>query len=383
MTFLTNPQGYSPAQFKAFVATLKWSGWKPKFIVLHNTAEPNLVQWAHGAGAGYEHQRVVNLNSYYKNSEGWHSGPHLFISPNLIWDACDLTADGVHASCYNHESIGVEMVGDYASEAFDSGDGAKVRDLAVQALAILHQALDLDPATLRFHKECVADHHDCPGKNVVKADIIARVKAALKAPIAAPVVAGGGSSGGAGASGSFAPAAAVAPAAAPAPKTPALAAHVEAVAVAVAAAAPSASYNDVAATIYKFWLDAGFTPAQACGLLAQADAESSLKPGAVGDHGQAFGLQQWHRERADAIRNGCGVDLSKLPPLADQLKAALWELEHTERNALGEIKSARTAYDAGYNACRFWERPGSTLQYAKRGDKAETWSAYFGKHPVA
>ena len=186
MTFLANPQGYSAAQFKAFVATLKWRGWKPKFIVLHNTAEPNLAQWQHdNTGKDYEHRRVVNLNSYYKNDEGWHSGPHLFISPNLIWDACDLAADGVHASCYNHESLGVEMVGDYATEAFDSGDGAQVRDNAVAALAILHQALGLDPETLRFHKECLADHHDCPGKNVDKADMIARVKAAMKAPVAA------------------------------------------------------------------------------------------------------------------------------------------------------------------------------------------------------
>ena len=209
MTFLANPQGYSPAQFKAFVATLKWRGWKPKFIVLHNTAEPNLAQWQHdNTGKDYEHRRVVNLNSYYKNDEGWHSGPHLFISSNLIWDACDLAADGVHASCYNHESLGVEMVGDYANRGFRQRRRRQVRDHAVAALAILHQALGLDPETLRFHKECLADHHDCPGKNVDKADMIARVKAAMKAPVAAS-------------------------------KTPALAAHVEAVAAGAAVVAKS------------------------------------------------------------------------------------------------------------------------------------------------
>jgi hypothetical protein len=374
MTFLANPKGYSPSSFKTFVATLKWRGWKPKFIVLHTTAEPNLAQWAHGnTGEAYEHQRVVNLNHYYKSSEGWHSGPHLFISPNMIWNACDLTADGVHASCYNAESIGVEMVGDYASEAFDSGDGAKVRDMTVAALATLHHALGIDPATLRFHKECLKDHHDCPGKNVDKADMIARVKAAMKAPIA-PVAAGGGSSGGAGASGCFAPP----PAAKPVPVKPPLVEHVTAVA---AASAPS-SYNECAATIYKFWLANGFSPAQACGLLAQADAESSLKPGAVGDHGEAFGLHQWHRSRAAIIDAGCGIDLTKLPPLEDQLRAALWELTHTEKAAVAKIKAAKTAFDAGHDACRFWERPASTAQYAKRGSTAEKWAVYFAKHPV-
>jgi hypothetical protein len=56
-------------------------------------------------------------------------------------------------------------------------------------------------------------------------------------------------------------------------------------------------------------------------------------------------------------------------------------LQHTEKHALASIKSARTAYDAGYVACRFWERPGSTAQYAKRGDRAEWWANYFSKHP--
>jgi N-acetylmuramoyl-L-alanine amidase CwlA len=180
MTFLSNPQGFSPAEFQTYVSSLKWSGWRPKYIVLHNTGAPSLRQWAHGnIGKDYERHRILNLNHYYKNEKGWHSGPHLFISPNLIWAACDLTADGVHASCYNRESIGVEMVGDYGAEPFDSGDGAKVRDLTAQALATLHKALKISPDTLKFHKECLRDHHDCPGRHVDKADMIVRIKAAM------------------------------------------------------------------------------------------------------------------------------------------------------------------------------------------------------------
>lgn len=143
------------------------------------------------------------------------------------------------------------------------------------------------------------------------------------------------------------------------------------------------AYKVSAATIAKFWTGAGLTLAQACGLLAQADAESSLNPKAVGDHDRAFGLDQWHVSRIDAIRNGCGVDLSRLPPLGDQLKAALWELTHTETVAWTKLKATRTAYDAGYAACRYWERPADPAQYKKRGDKAEVWLTYFGKHPIA
>jgi hypothetical protein len=145
---------------------------------------------------------------------------------------------------------------------------------------------------------------------------------------------------------------------------------------------PAPTYNQCVATIYKFWIANGFTPAQACGLLAQADAESALDPKAVGDHGQAFGLDQWHQARIDAIRNGCGVDLRALPTLEDQLNAALWELQHTEKMAAAKIRAATTAFDAGHDAARFWERPASTAQYAKRGSASEKWAVYFGKYPV-
>jgi hypothetical protein len=180
MTFIIEPRGFTAAEFKDYCATLTWAqGWRPKFVTLHNTAEPNLKQWSHfGLGKEAGAKRVHNLNSYYRSLH-WHSGPHIFVAPDLIWVACDLQQDGVHASCYNRTSLGVEMVGDYATEAFDSGDGAKVRDNAVAAVAALYRALRLSPTTLRFHKECVRDHHNCPGARVDKSDFIARVKAAV------------------------------------------------------------------------------------------------------------------------------------------------------------------------------------------------------------
>jgi hypothetical protein len=178
MTFLDQPLGFTREEFKTYVAGLRWKAWRPQFLTLHNTAEPNLAQWMHfGLGKDAGLRRIKNLNHYYGVEKGWSSGPHIFVAPNLIWIACDLTSHGVHASCYNSVSIGVEMVGDYAHDVFDSGDGAKVRDNAIAALAILHKAQKIDPRTLHFHKECLKDHHDCPGKNVVKADVIARVQA--------------------------------------------------------------------------------------------------------------------------------------------------------------------------------------------------------------
>jgi hypothetical protein len=181
MTFLANPLGFTPEEFKVYAEKLHWAHWRPQFIVLHNTAEPNLAQWNHsGLGKTAGEQRVRNLNHYYESDEGWHSGPHIFVAPDLIWVACDLAANGVHASCYNNVSIGVEMVGDYSTEAFDEGEGVKVRDNAVACLAALHKSLKIDPESLHFHKQCVRDHHDCPGKHVVQPEVIARVKEAMK-----------------------------------------------------------------------------------------------------------------------------------------------------------------------------------------------------------
>ncbi len=180
MTFLADPLALPIDEFRAYVAKKRWARWKPEFIVLHNTAEPSLAQWTHfGLGKSAAVQRARNLNHYYASCEGWHSGPHLFVAPDLIIVACDLESDGVHASCYNRLSIGVEMVGDYGSEPFNEGDGAKVRDNAVAALAILHDALRIDPETLHFHRQCLRDAHQCPGKNVSQGDMIARVKTQL------------------------------------------------------------------------------------------------------------------------------------------------------------------------------------------------------------
>ena len=141
-------------------------------------------------------------------------------------------------------------------------------------------------------------------------------------------------------------------------------------------------YYQNAKTIFDFWRSNGLTVAQACGLLAQADAESSLNPEAVGDHGRAFGIDQWQPPRCKAIVEGCGIDLTKLPPLETQLKAALWEFKGPERHAFEAIRQQTTAYDAGFVACRLWERPASPAQWARRGISAHKWFEYFTSQPA-
>jgi hypothetical protein len=61
----------------------------------------------------------------------------------------------------------------------------------------------------------------------------------------------------------------------------------------------------------------------------------------------------------------------------DQCKGCLWELENSERRANEKLKSASSAYDAGFLFCRYYERPAANTEWNKRGNIAEEWYKYF------
>jgi hypothetical protein len=170
---------YTREQFADQIASLRWREWRPSGITLHNTASPTLAQWAESGPA--HDARIRNLRDFYENTKGWHAGPHFFVSRHFINGFSNLRKPGVHSRCYNPTHIGIEMVGDYGSEEFNSGDGSLVRDNAVFAMAHLYRKLNLSPSGLVFHKECRRDNHDCPGRKVDKADVIRRVVDAMRA----------------------------------------------------------------------------------------------------------------------------------------------------------------------------------------------------------
>jgi N-acetylmuramoyl-L-alanine amidase len=192
---------YTRDQLAARINACDFSTWKhkdgspgkPAFITLHNTSTPDIKLWQSWAPAKRQ-QYILNMQPYYENM-GWRGGPHFFVPPQT--DICafgfnDLMAAGTHASCFNNVSIGIEMVGEFDSEAFDSGPGAQVADNAIYLMALLHNKIGLTPTPyaynrfgLHFHVECKADNHDCPGKLARKPDIVARVKAKM-AELAGP-----------------------------------------------------------------------------------------------------------------------------------------------------------------------------------------------------
>ncbi|MET4315881.1 N-acetylmuramoyl-L-alanine amidase [Bradyrhizobium sp. RT4b] len=179
-------RGFTAAEFKDYVAGLRMTGWRPSFVVVHNTSAPSAAlyrQWQARPGWTGE-QWMRNLESYYKGM-GWQAGPHLFVAVDKIWAFSPLTSPGTHSPAWNSRTWGVETVGEFESEPFTGG----VRDNLISALATLHTFAGLDPVDyakgvrgLHFHKEDpVTTHKTCPGRNMVKAELVEAVQAAMQA----------------------------------------------------------------------------------------------------------------------------------------------------------------------------------------------------------
>ncbi len=188
-------QTFTPDAFDQYCHSLQWNAWRPSFIVLHNTAIPSLAQRPSGFGM----QHIRNLEKFYRDTQGWKAGPHLFVDDRQIWVFTPLTVSGTHSPSWNKVALGIEMLGDYELEPFDAGRGLAVRRNTVAAIASLTAVLGLDVATMRIHREDPLTTHRCPGKHVRKADVIGEVRdllvhrhagehtvAAAGAPAAAP-----------------------------------------------------------------------------------------------------------------------------------------------------------------------------------------------------
>lgn len=170
-------KAFSQQEFDAYCHTLSWTAWRPSFIVLHNTAIPNLSQRPNG----FSDQHIKNLEAFYRDTQGWKAGPHLFIDDKQIWVFTPLTVSGTHSPSWNKTSIGIEMLGNYATDDFNTGRGLKVQENTIAAIASLSAVLGLNPASMRLHREDPLTTHKCPGNNVNKTSVIKKVEDLLAA----------------------------------------------------------------------------------------------------------------------------------------------------------------------------------------------------------
>jgi hypothetical protein len=142
---------------------------------------------------------------------------------------------------------------------------------------------------------------------------------------------------------------------------------------------------------YTFWSTPntfmGFTTADfkdfhAIGAVANEDAETSFLWHSVGDNGEAHGSFQDHDDRVALIKKGCGIDVSS-PNTShlDMLRAALYELNTTEKHSLQELLATTNAYDAAVAWCKYFERAGAPNATSKRGVRAIFWAQYFKLSP--
>lgn len=194
---------YNRNELAALVNAADFSRWRhkdgthgrPAYITLHNTSTPDMALWLSWS-AEKRQQYIRNMQPYYERM-GWRGGPHFFVPPQQ--DICafgfnDLMSAGTHASCFNTRSIGIEMVGEFDRERFDTDPGRLVADNAIFLMALLHNRIGMTPQPYRyneyglhFHMECRADNHHCPGNFVRKPDVIARIEAEMQR-LAAPLV---------------------------------------------------------------------------------------------------------------------------------------------------------------------------------------------------
>lgn len=168
----------------AFIAAIPSTGWQwsPTGITWHNSASPSLAQWDSYPTPARK-AWGDNYNHYCKFDQRWHSGPHFVGAPDESIVLCEPRADGVHCSCNNHIHFGVETIGDFRQGGDDphSGRGLLSVQASANIIAALCKRMGYAPRqAISFHRECPADHHDCPGAMVTNDWAIGLVEERLK-----------------------------------------------------------------------------------------------------------------------------------------------------------------------------------------------------------
>ncbi len=125
--------------------------------------------------------------------------------------------------------------------------------------------------------------------------------------------------------------------------------------------------------VRQYFLQQGYTPDQVAGLLANMADESGFNPATIGDHGQAYGLFQWHPDRQREFRLMFGHDIQH-STLREQLEFAQWELTHTEKAAGDKLRAARTPFAAGVAVAGYLRPAGGSNTAIYRGNQAAAYA---------
>lgn len=119
---------------------------------------------------------------------------------------------------------------------------------------------------------------------------------------------------------------------------------------------------------YDYYINKGYTPEQALGIVGNLIHESGLNTTIVGDKNlkhNAYGIAQWRAERYDRLKQRYGNEWNKFE---NQLEFVDWELNNTHKKAGQLLKSAKSAHEAGQIFSDEFERP--KLKYHQDKNRA-------------
>jgi len=176
MGFDLTGRSWETDEFREYVSNLNLS-WANS-VTVHHTYNPDLK----GRPRGWQPSHLKNLRYYYQNILGWSAGPHLFTDEHKVFGLCSLEKKGVHAVSFNHDSIAIEMLGNYDSETPLSGRGLEVVTLTAKTVAILLEKMDTKATTesIHFHRDDPKTFKSCPGNLLEKNWFVSLVKKQMK-----------------------------------------------------------------------------------------------------------------------------------------------------------------------------------------------------------
>lgn len=130
----------------------------------------------------------------------------------------------------------------------------------------------------------------------------------------------------------------------------------------------------------------GLSPAAACGVMANIEAESNFNPTATSSGG-SYGLCQWTGSRKSNLYSYCNKNGLSASSVEGQIAFLLYELQTGYQSVYNNLKgvsnTADGAYNAAYRFCYDFERPSNkSSRSAQRGNLAKNsyWPIY---HEVA
>lgn len=147
-----------------------------RLIAFHNSWRPDMAMTDATPG-GYD-QRQRNIAVGYKRN-GWRGGPAFNVYPDgTIRGGTPWGFYGVHTPSWNDFGIGIEGMADFDHDDDDAGRGLVIKNTICEMIAAIlrHQNLPVTDITVKLHRDDPhTTHHGCPGHDIEKADILARV----------------------------------------------------------------------------------------------------------------------------------------------------------------------------------------------------------------